>query len=369
MKKNTSVRSYERHVDDIYRLCFSYLKNTHDCEDAVSVVFCRLMQKNSVFESLEQEKGWLIVTACNECKSMLRQKKRHPKVDISDISEQSESFEYERCEMLEAIVSLDGKYSSVLYCIIIWDIHLRTLLSLQSRMCPLYAHGYFTARKSLQQLLEVITMKEIREAMEMISPSEEQKNRMFEKAEMMAEKSYAPAKRKGRVIKIACCTAAAAAIIGTTTVFADDIKSVFYGLFGNESIISEDIIENVYEDTDGHIDFSVSKVVSDRINSYAIVKYTALDDEGAKWLDKAFTKEVFYEENRDAHYDSDGNIVTHSNDMLDLTITPKGYDGHYVSYSYGLTNDDEITHESEENARVFKSQVQCGGYCFRYRCN
>ena len=54
---------YERHVDDIYRLCFSYLKNTHDCEDAVSVVFCRLMQKNSVFESLEQEKGWLIVTA------------------------------------------------------------------------------------------------------------------------------------------------------------------------------------------------------------------------------------------------------------------------------------------------------------------
>ena len=193
--------------------------------------------------------------------------------------------------------------------------------------------------------------------MEMISPSEEQKNRMFEKAEMMAEKSYAPAKRKGRVIKIACCTAAAAAIIGTTTVFADDIKSVFYGLFGNESIISEDIIENVYEDTDSHIDFSVSKVVSDRINSYAIVKYTALDDEGAKWLDKAFTKEVFYEENRDAHYDSDGNIVTHSNDMLDLTITPKGYDGHYVSYSYGLTNDDEITHESEENTRVFR--VKC----------
>ena len=34
---------YERNVDDIYGICFSYLKNIHDCEDAVSAVFVKLM--------------------------------------------------------------------------------------------------------------------------------------------------------------------------------------------------------------------------------------------------------------------------------------------------------------------------------------
>lgn len=48
---------YQRNVDDIYRLCFSYLKNTHDCEDAVSAVFEKLMKKQPVFMSQKLEKA------------------------------------------------------------------------------------------------------------------------------------------------------------------------------------------------------------------------------------------------------------------------------------------------------------------------
>lgn len=106
---------YQRHVDDIYRLCFSYLKNPHDCEDAVSAVFCKLMKKNPVFETPQQEKAWLVVTACNECKSMLRSLRRHPKLNISECPQQAVTNDFERCEMIDAIVSLPEKYSSVLY--------------------------------------------------------------------------------------------------------------------------------------------------------------------------------------------------------------------------------------------------------------
>lgn len=107
---------YERNVNDVYRLCFSYLKNIHDCEDAVSSVFCKLMKKAPVFETPEREKAWLIVTACNECKSMLRSRRRHPEVDISELPpQQTETNDFERCEMIDAIVSLPEKYSSVLY--------------------------------------------------------------------------------------------------------------------------------------------------------------------------------------------------------------------------------------------------------------
>lgn len=106
---------YERNVNDIYRLCFSYLKNIHDCEDAVSSVFCKLIRKDPAFEATEQEKAWLIVTACNECKSVLRSRRRHPKVDISELPEQTAKDNFERCEMIDAIISLPEKYSSVLY--------------------------------------------------------------------------------------------------------------------------------------------------------------------------------------------------------------------------------------------------------------
>lgn len=106
---------YERNVNDVYRLCFSYLKNIHDCEDAVSSVFCKLIKKDPTFETAEREKAWLIVTACNECKSVLRSRRRHPKVDISELPQQTEISNFERCEMIDAIVSLPEKYSSVLY--------------------------------------------------------------------------------------------------------------------------------------------------------------------------------------------------------------------------------------------------------------
>ena len=106
---------YERHVDDIYRLCFSYMKNPHDSEEAVSAVFCKLIKKSPVFETQEKEKAWLVVTACNECKSMLRALRRHPKVDISNLSEQSVSEESKYNDIIDAIISLPEKYSSVLY--------------------------------------------------------------------------------------------------------------------------------------------------------------------------------------------------------------------------------------------------------------
>ena len=106
---------YERHVDDIYRLCFSYMKNPHDSEDAVSVVFCKLIKKSPVFETQEQEKAWLVVTACNECKSMLRALRRHPRVEISELPEQKGFEDTEHNDIIDAIISLPEKYSSVLY--------------------------------------------------------------------------------------------------------------------------------------------------------------------------------------------------------------------------------------------------------------
>ncbi len=63
---------YERHADNIYRLCYSYLKNGADAQDALQNTFVKLMRTEKEFDSVEHEKAWLIVTAGNTCKDFLK---------------------------------------------------------------------------------------------------------------------------------------------------------------------------------------------------------------------------------------------------------------------------------------------------------
>lgn len=35
---------YDSYMQDVYRLCFSYMKNKMDTEDAVQETFCRFLQ-------------------------------------------------------------------------------------------------------------------------------------------------------------------------------------------------------------------------------------------------------------------------------------------------------------------------------------
>lgn len=67
---------YERYVDMVYRLCITILKHKFDAEDAVQTTFIKLMHYNKPFANAEHEKAWLIVTATNTCKDMLRRASR-----------------------------------------------------------------------------------------------------------------------------------------------------------------------------------------------------------------------------------------------------------------------------------------------------
>ena len=46
---------YNRHVDTVYRVCFSFMKNEADTEDIVQETFLQYMQ--GCFETLEAESG------------------------------------------------------------------------------------------------------------------------------------------------------------------------------------------------------------------------------------------------------------------------------------------------------------------------
>lgn len=103
---------YLRHVDTVYLLCFSYMKNKWDSEDAVQTTFLKLMAKGKAFESPEHEKAWLIVTASNTCKNLLK----HPQRRMADIDALPlEAKEDALDDTLQAILALPDRYKTALY--------------------------------------------------------------------------------------------------------------------------------------------------------------------------------------------------------------------------------------------------------------
>ena len=105
---------YYRHVDTVYRICFSYMKNAADTEDMVQETFLKLMTNGQQFQSENHEKAWLIVTASNTCKDELRRWKRR----LEHLGSQTAFYQttHEPCNsLLDAILALPTKYKDVVY--------------------------------------------------------------------------------------------------------------------------------------------------------------------------------------------------------------------------------------------------------------
>ena len=104
---------YERHVQTVWRVCYAYMKNTAETEDAVQDTFLRLMDANPSFESAEHEKAWLIRTASNVCKNHLKRKWR--KRENLDSAENTVGEMMQTNEVLDAVLALPDKYKTVVY--------------------------------------------------------------------------------------------------------------------------------------------------------------------------------------------------------------------------------------------------------------
>lgn len=113
MNASDIAAAYERHVDTVYRVCFAYLGNAADTEDAVQEVFIRYLKSAPAFTSGEHEKAWLIRVAGNLCKDMLRSAARR-NVPLDEAPE-PQSPEPLVDETLAVVLKLDEKYKDVVY--------------------------------------------------------------------------------------------------------------------------------------------------------------------------------------------------------------------------------------------------------------
>lgn len=117
--ENASVRPtdgieiiIDSYADMLFRICFVMLGNEADCEDAVQETFISYLQKAPVFEDSEHQKAWLITTAKNKCRDMLRFRSRHKQTDIEYLKELSS--DPSDSGILEALMSLPENIRLVL---------------------------------------------------------------------------------------------------------------------------------------------------------------------------------------------------------------------------------------------------------------
>lgn len=102
---------YDRHADTVYSVCFMYMKNSQDAEDAVSNTFLKLLEKKKNFESEEHEKAWLIRVAINICKNTITHWSRDS-VDISEIPLESKQVDN---EVLRQVLELPSELKVPVY--------------------------------------------------------------------------------------------------------------------------------------------------------------------------------------------------------------------------------------------------------------
>ena len=146
----------------------------------------------------------------------------------------------------------------------------------------------------------------IKNAIDTVAPSEEQKTRMFSAITRRAEQEgeiirmtdkRRPYKKPLRVALIA----AAIGFLFIATVFAEEIGSYFSGFLTRDAVVSESVATGVFADSDGHVEMTVEELLTDRSVIRSVVHYRALDGEGQSWL-ADFKEENLYESSMDAEF-------------------------------------------------------------------
>lgn len=113
MGKREFTEVYYRHVDTVYRVCYSFMKNQADTEDMVQETFLRLLSSPKSFENERHEKAWLIVTASNVCKDTLKKwwRKTENIEDFLDIAAEPKQED----SLLEVILQLPEDAKDAVY--------------------------------------------------------------------------------------------------------------------------------------------------------------------------------------------------------------------------------------------------------------
>ncbi len=109
---------YTLYGTDVLRLCYMYMRNRTDAEDAAQETFLKIWRKLDRFEGKNQSsaKSWIMRIACNTCKDLLRKSwRKHEERTLTeeDLASLGSASREDR-ELVMDVMNLPEKYRSVL---------------------------------------------------------------------------------------------------------------------------------------------------------------------------------------------------------------------------------------------------------------
>lgn len=106
---------YYMYKDMIYNIAYTYVHNVTDADDIVQDVFMKYLNSTEYFETLDNEKYWLVRVTINTAKTLVKRAWRQ-KVELDDekISKFSSYEEQQNYELFEIVSNLSPKYKDVI---------------------------------------------------------------------------------------------------------------------------------------------------------------------------------------------------------------------------------------------------------------
>lgn len=156
--KKAFQEMYVRQAGMVYRICFLYLKNKADTEDAVQNIFLKAWEKGKEFMDENHEKAWFITVARNYCKDELKSHWKKKRVDWEDIENQKaqeiSGFEGEESPVLAGIMELEVMYRELLYLYYFEGYAIKEMADILKRKESTIQSQLASARKKLKKILQ-----------------------------------------------------------------------------------------------------------------------------------------------------------------------------------------------------------------------
>ena len=99
----------EKYMDMVFRVAYGYMRSRDDADDVTQEVLLRLYRTDTLFESEEHVKNWLIRVTVNQCKKVFRSPWRR----VESIEDYASTLRFETAEdrgLFCGIMRLEQKY-------------------------------------------------------------------------------------------------------------------------------------------------------------------------------------------------------------------------------------------------------------------
>ena len=112
-------KKYQMYKNMIYNIAYTYARNVADADDITQDVFMKYLNSDEVFQTLDNEKFWLIRVTINTCKSYLKKYwKKNVYLDDDYInrlpSDRENSNDKTNDDIFEYVFTLPQKYKTVI---------------------------------------------------------------------------------------------------------------------------------------------------------------------------------------------------------------------------------------------------------------